>query len=83
MKWINFQYLAEKDYGTPETPDVVQIISNARYPYSEDNLKKAKSEAYDGKYEIVDIPDHRPLPESQIARRKIRRHLLPGWLDTR
>ena len=80
MKWIKFQYLTEKDYGTPETPDIVRIISNARYPYSEDNLKKAKSEAYDGKYEIVDVPDERHLHEIQSARQEENKAALAAWL---
>lgn len=80
MKWIKFQYLTEKDYGTPETPDIVRIISNARYPYSEDNLKKAKSEAYDGKYEIVDVPDTRSLDEIKAERQAENKAALAAWL---
>ena len=80
MKWIKFQYLTEKDYGTPETPDIVRIISNARYPYSEDNLKKAKSEAYDEKYEIVDVPDTRTLDEIKAERQAENKAALAAWL---
>lgn len=80
MKWIKFQYLTEKDYGTPETPDVVRVISNARYPYSEDNLKKAESEAYDEKYEIVDVPDTRTLDEIKAERQAENKAALAAWL---
>ena len=80
MKWIKFQYLTEKDYGTPETPDIVRIISNARYPYSEDNLKKAESEAYDEKYEIVDVPDTRTLDEIKAERQAENKAALAAWL---
>ena len=80
MRWIKFQYLTEKDYGTPETPDVVRVISNARYPYSEDNLKKAESEAYDEKYEIVDVPDTRTLDEIKAERQAENKAALAAWL---
>ena len=80
MKWIKFQYLTEKDYGTPENPDIVRIMSNARYPYSENNLKKAESEAYDGKYEIVDVPDTRTLDEIKAERQAENKAALATWL---
>lgn len=65
MKWIKFQYLEEKNYGTAENPDIVRIISNASYPYSVENLERVKDEAYEGKYEIVE--DGEPEPTAPIS----------------
>lgn len=63
MKYIKYQILIENDYGTPENPDIRQEIRKAKIPYSKANEEVARAEAYNGEYQIIDIPDTRPLHE--------------------
>ena len=68
MKQIEFQFLTEKNYGTPENPNIVSIISKASYPYTPENVERAKSESYNGEYQIVNVQDPRPLNEIKSER---------------
>lgn len=61
MKIVKFVFATEVNYGSETEPDIKQLLTNASYPYSEENLAKVKTEAYNGEYEIVD--DGQPEPE--------------------
>lgn len=61
MQIIKFVYETEVNHGTESEPEIKRLLTNASYPYSSENLEKAKSEAYNGEIAIED--DGQPEPE--------------------
>ena len=61
MKIIKYQLCIEVNRGTEEQPNIEQVFSGVSLVWSEANEKLAKSEAYNGEYEIID--DGEPEPE--------------------
>lgn len=61
MKIIKYQLCTEINRGTEEQPNIEQVFSGVSLGWSEANEKIAKSEAYNGEYEIID--DGEPKPE--------------------
>lgn len=67
MKVIKYQLCTEINRGTEEQPNIEQVFSTVTLGWSEGNEKIAKSEAYNGEYEIVDDGRQEPEP-SQLDR---------------
>lgn len=67
MKVIKYQLCTEINRGTEEQPNIEQGFSTVTLGWSEGNEKIAKSEAYNGEYEIVDDGRQEPEP-SQLDR---------------
>lgn len=61
MKIIKYQLCTEVNRGTEEQPNIEQLFSGVTSVWNEGNEKIAKSEAYNGEYEIID--DGEPEPE--------------------
>ena len=60
MKIIKYQLCTEINRGTKEQPNIEQVFSGVSLGWSEANEEIAKSEAYNGEYEIID--DGEPEP---------------------
>lgn len=80
MKYIEYQFVTEVNYGTAEYPNIQQIFHPARIPYSEENIQLALKEAYNGEYEIIDVPDTRPLHEIKSDKQAANKAALAAWL---
>lgn len=81
MKWIKYTIMEEHDYGTAEDPDVRQVFNDAQILYTgEASIQDALKEAYNGEYQIIDIPDPRPLTEIQSSRQEENKAALAAWL---
>lgn len=81
MKWIKYTIMEEHDYGTAEDPDVRQVFNDAQILYTgEASIQDALKEAYNSEYQIIDIPDPRPLSEIQSARQEENKAALAAWL---
>ena len=64
MKVINYKFLScEVNHGTEENPVIEQIFLEKSIGWNETNEEIAKSEAYNGEYEIYD--DGKPDPAEQ------------------
>ena len=62
MKRIKYRYIiVESDEG--EIDEINLRVKDI--PYSSGNLETAKSESYNGKYEIIDDGEPEPLPTEQ------------------
>lgn len=61
MKVIKFVFATEVNYGSETEPNIKLLLTNSSYPYSEENLEKAKQESYNGEITIED--DGQPEPE--------------------
>lgn len=82
MKWIKYTIMEEYDYGTAEDPDVRQVFNDAQILYTgEASIQDALKESYNGEYQIIDIPDPRPLPEIQSSRQEENKAALSSWLS--
>lgn len=68
MKLIKYQRMIERNRGTDEEPDIVQIFRGVEIPCNErnfaDNYALAQSEAY-GEITVEEIPDE-DTPPSQL-----------------
>lgn len=65
MKWIKFERVqSQRNVGTEENPVWEDILTPLALSYCEYNLEIAKTEAYNGEYEIIDdgIPEPEPTP---------------------
>ena len=62
MKVIKYQLCTEVNHGTEDKPDIQQVFSAVTLGWSEDNEEIAKSEAYNGVYEIIDDGEPEPAP---------------------
>ena len=81
MKWIKYTIMEKHDYGTAEDPDVRQVFNDAQILYTgEASIQDALKEAYNGEYQIIDIPYPRPMPEIQSSRQEENRAALAAWL---
>lgn len=61
-KLIKYKFLsAEINHGTEENPDIEQVLLDVIMGWNEANEEIAKSESYNGEYEIYD--DGQPDPE--------------------
>ena len=81
MKWIKYTIMEEHDYGTAEDPDVRQVFNDAQILCTgEASIQDALKEAYNGEYQIIDVPDPRPLSEIQSARQEENKAALAAWL---
>ena len=70
MKRIKYMYLAwEQNIGTESVPEIKQHFIPKDFLYSEETLAFAKSEAYNGEYEIYDDGQLVPTEESTIEER--------------
>ena len=75
MKIIKYKFLsAEINHGTEETPIIEQIIIEKSMGWNEANEEIAKSESYNGEYEIVDdgveeitTPSQLDIIEAQVT----------------
>lgn len=76
MKWIKYWFISKED-------DQKENITEARVVYSEKNLKSILEQAYNGEYEIIDIPDTRPLHEIKTSRQSENKAALAAWLASR
>ena len=81
MRWIKYQIMSEVNYGNEELPDIRPISSEVHVSYSEPNLKIILREAHNGEYEIIDIPDQRPLHEIKSERQTENKAALAAWLS--
>ena len=66
MERIRYKFIsAEINHGTDDAPDIEQVLLEKSLPYCDANEEIAKSEAYNGKYEIVDDGEPAPIPTEQ------------------
>lgn len=68
MKIIKYQFATDVDYGTPDNPDIQQILTSASVPYSEKNLAFAKAASYNGEVDVLDDPDIQEPEPTEIER---------------
>lgn len=61
MKVIKYQLCTEVNHGTKEQPNIEQVFSEVSNGWSEANEEIAKSEAYNGVYEIIDDGEPEPV----------------------
>ena len=54
MQKIKYMLCQKMNVGTEEDPKYEDILYGKKLPYSEANLELAKTEAYNGEYEIYD-----------------------------
>ena len=80
MKVIKYRLMTEVNYGTEEQPDIQPDFSDVEIKWSVSSEKTAKSEAYNGEYEIIDVPDDRPLHEIKSERQAENKAALAAWL---
>ena len=80
MKRLQYQLLMEVNCGTNERPEIRRTLVNKSIPYSDAAEELAKSEAYNGEYQIIDVPDPRPLAEIQSALQEENKAALDAWL---
>ena len=80
MKYIKYFLALEIDYGTSESPDIKRVLRERMTPYSKQNLESALKESYNGKYQIIDVPDDRPLHEIKSERQAENKAALAAWL---
>lgn len=80
MKKIQFKIASEVNLGTEDSPVMHTEIYPASVIYTESNYKRALEEAYQGKVDIVDVPDTRPLTEVQSSRQEENKAALAAWL---
>ena len=88
MKQIVYQ--REIPALTTQTPDGETVVIREAYLqeegvyFTESNketqIAEALKYAYNGEYEIVDVPDDRPLPEIQSSRQEENKAALAAWL---
>lgn len=62
MKIIKYQLCTEVNRGTEEQPNIEHVFSAVALGWSEANEEIAKSEAYNGEYEIIDDGEPEPAP---------------------
>lgn len=63
MKRIKYKYVyAEINHGTEEQPEIEQAFVIKHIPYSEENLVRAKAEAYNGEVTVEEVEDENPNP---------------------
>jgi len=67
MKRLKYQYCTEVNTGTQDEPNMVQSIIVKCPPYSEANEEIAKTEAYNGEYEIIDDGEPEPVTPPSTA----------------
>lgn len=80
MKYIKYFLALEIDYGTSESPDIKRVLRERMTPYSKQNLESALKESYNGEYQIIDVPDDRPLHEIKSERQAENKAALAAWL---
>ena len=61
MKIIKYRLCTEINRGTEEQPNIEQVFSGVTSIWNEGNEEIAKSEAYNGEYEIVDDGEPEPV----------------------
>lgn len=79
MKYIFYKIMTEVNDGT-ESPNIRQVFTEKFALYSEQNLQDVLKAAYNGEYEIRDIPDTRPLHEIKSERQAENKAALAAWL---
>lgn len=66
MKQITYKLKTEVNYGSEETPDIVQISTKKEILCTEEkleaNLALARAEAYNGEVTVEEVPDETSAP---------------------
>lgn len=73
MKQITYKLKTEVNYGSEETPDIVQISTKKEILCTEEkleaNLALARAEAYNGEVTVEEVPDEPMTAEEARAKR--------------